>query len=212
MTRARAVLVLVFVLGAVGCAHREWPRGSATATLFGPDPRLDAWTTSVIEGIHVHSARPEEPCTAASLQEVTSAISVAAGEKRDDLKDAFKDMGRSMGTLMEALMVQTGGPAHGGPDRTVLALRRPAGEESIIVDLPRLKADEKERTFKAGDFKAVYERPALTAEAHVARGWVRAVRVDSGGMEYDLFLVLKPVRPGAYESLLVVTRVEWPPR
>ena len=81
-----------------------------------------------------------------------------------------------------------------------------------LGDLPRLKAGDSERLFKAAEFQASFERPPLTVEARLERGWIRATRLDSGRSEYDLFLVLKPLRPGAYESMQVVTRVAWPPQ
>ncbi len=211
MRSSRAALVLLATLGAVGCAHREWPRGSTTATLFGPDARLDGWTTSVVEGVHVHSARPEEPCEAAGLAEIAAAAGAIVADT-EAKKDVFRDLGKSAGNFLEVMLTQSIGPAHGGKDRSVVALRRSDGNESIIVDLPRLKADETEKTFRAGDVKAVYERPPKTAEATLARGWVRALRTGPGAMEYDLFLVFTPLRPDAYESMQVVTRVEWPPR
>jgi hypothetical protein len=211
MTASRAALVLIATLGAAGCAHREWPRGSTTATVFGPDARLDGWTTSVVDGIHVHSARPEEPCEAAGLAEVAAAAGAAVAEK-EETKNALRGLGKSASSFMEMMLAQSNGPAHGGKDRTVVALRRLDADESIVVDLPRLKADETEMTFRAGDVKAVYERPPKTPEATLARGWVRALRTGAGAMEYDLFLVFTPLRPGTYESMQVVTRVEWPPR
>jgi hypothetical protein len=211
MTAPRAALVLIALLGAIGCAHREWPLGTTTATLFGPDARFDGWTTSVVEGIHVHSARPEEPCGAGGLAEVMGKVGDALPDK-PERRDTLRDLGKGLDAVMESMLVESNGPAHGGKDRTVLALRRPESDESIVVDLPRLKADETERTFRAGELKAVYERPVKTAEAGLARGWVRALRAGSDGMEYDLFLVFTPLRPGAYETLQVVTRVLWPPR
>jgi hypothetical protein len=117
---------------------------------------------------------------------------------------------------MELLAAKDSGPAMGGPGRTLLALRHLAtngstADQSVLVDLPRLKPGESERLFKAAEFQASFERPPMTVEARLERGWIRATRRDSGRIEYDLFLVLKPLRPGAYESMQVVTRVEWPP-
>jgi hypothetical protein len=194
MTTRRAALVLLATLGALGCSHHEWPRGSTTATLFGPDARLDGWTTSVVEGIHVHSARPEEPCEAAGLGEVAAKIGEALQDS-EERKDAVRGLGKGMGTFMEAMLAQNNGPAHGGKDRTVVALRRSDGDESIVVDLPRLKADETEHTFRAGELKAVYEHPVKTASAGLARGWVRALRTGSGGHGVRPFPRLHPAAP-----------------
>jgi hypothetical protein len=176
-----------------------------TATLFGPGARLDAWTTSVVEGIHVHAFQPEEPCAAAGMSEV-----LASGERLSGRLD-MKQMNVNLDAMMESMLATSSGPAQGGRDRAVLALRR--ADEALVVDLPRLRPEEKERLFKAGEVKATYWRPLRTAAARLARGWVRAVRLDRGGTEYELFLVLQPERPDAgYESLQVVTRVAWPPR
>jgi hypothetical protein len=111
------------------------------------------------------------------------------------------------------MLATANGPAHGGAGRAVLALRRAASDESILVDLPLLKPDEKDRTFRAGELKAVYSHPARTPVARLTRGWVRALRLDAGGTDYELFLVFTPERPGAgVETIQVITRVAWPPR
>jgi hypothetical protein len=206
--------VLLFTaLAAAGCGGKEWPTGSATATMFGPDGRLDGWTTSVVEGIHVHALQPEQPCVAAGMNEYLSAASGTMPEPRLDMKQ----MSSSLDARMESMVATSNGPAFGGPDRTVLALRRIQGDglvlESLLVEFPRLRRDEKERLFKAGELKAVYSRPARSPVARLARGWVRAVRLDAGGTDYELFLVLRPERPEAgSESIQIITRVEWPPR
>jgi len=213
MRTARAGVFLIVVLATVGCASRDWPTGSATATVFGPDARLDGWTTSVVKGIHVHAFQPEQPCAAAGMNEIRGAGSGVMPDRRLDMKQ----MNAGLDALMESMLVTSNGPSHGGLDRTVLALRRIGGDgsvaECLVLDLPSLRRDEKERLFRAGELKAVYSRPARTPDARLARGWVRAVRLDSGGTDYELFLVLTPERPDAgYESMQVITRVEWPPR
>jgi hypothetical protein len=210
---ARAGAVLIAAVALAGCASREWPTGSATATLFGPEARLDRWTTSVVEGIHVHAFHPEQPCEAAGMNEILSAAPGVLPERRLDMKQ----MSAGLDAMAESMLATSNGPAFGGPDRAALALRRFGAngsvEESLVVELPRLRPDEKEKLFKTGELKAVYWRPARTADARLARGWARSVRLDSGGLEVELFLVLKPERPDAgYESLQVVTRVTWPPR
>ena len=213
MSGLRAAALLIGALAAAGCAGHEWPTGSATATMFGPNARLEGWTTSVVEGIHVHALQPEQPCAAADMKEFLSAAPGTLPEPRLDMKQ----MSSSLDARMESMLVTSNGPALGGPDRTVLALRRIGGDgsvaESLLVDFPRLRRDEKERLFKAGDVKAVYSRPARTPVARLTRGWVRAVRLDAGTADYELFLVLLPERPDAgSESIQFITRVEWPPR
>jgi hypothetical protein len=209
MRSLRAGVVLLALLAAVGCSQRERPSGTATATLFGPDARLDAWTTSVVEGVHVHAFQPEEPCVAAGMSEVLGAASGTLPEGRLDLKQ----VNATLDALTESMLATANGPAHGGAGRAVVALRRAASDESILVDLPLLKAGEKDRTFRAGELKAVYSQPARRPRARLARGWVRAVRLDGGGTDYELFLVFTPERPDArIETIQVVTRLAWPPR
>jgi hypothetical protein len=205
--RMGALLIALFAAGC--CGHREWPTGTTTATLFGPDARLDGWTTSVVEGIHVHALQPEQPCAAAGLSEILSAAPGARPEGRLDMRQ----MNEKLDVTMESMLATANGPAHGGIGRAVVALRRAQSDESILVDLPRLNPGEKDRTFRAGEVKAVYSHPARTPGDRLARGWVHALRLDSGAMDYELFLVFRPERPDAgYESLQVVTRVAWPPR
>src|SRR5437762_293208 len=63
MGRRIAPLVLALGLAACSSAPRP-PSGASTVTLFGPETRLETWKTSVVEGHHVHAARPDEPCLA----------------------------------------------------------------------------------------------------------------------------------------------------
>ena len=205
MNAGRAAFVLTALL-ALGCSSSERPLGSTTATLFGPEARLDSWTTSLVEGIHVHAFEPEWPCAAAGMNEILGAVSGAMPEPRLDMKQ----LSAGLDAVMESMLATANGPAHGGPDRAVLALRR--ADESLLVDFPRLRPEEKERLFKAGDVKAVYIRPARTTAARLERGWVRVVRAEGGRAEVDLFLVLRMLAPDApVGTLQVITRVEWPP-
>jgi hypothetical protein len=193
---SRAALILA-ALTLAGCSSSSaLPSGSATLTLFGPGARLDAWTTLVADGVHVHADSIDRPCV----------VSVAG-----DLGAVFgKEAGRKAGEAMETACMAMRSRSYGGRNRTALILR--SADEALIVDLPRLKTEETERVYRAGQFTAAFERPLAKAEAALERGWVRALRVPSG-TEYELFLVLKPVAPGAgYESLQVVTRVEAPAR
>jgi hypothetical protein len=207
MKRLRAALVLSSVL-ALGCAGSERPSGSTTATLFGPDWGLETWKTSVVEGVHVHALEPDQPCIAVGMGENPSTSSEALPERRLDMKQ----MSAKLDAVMESMLATSSGPAHGGPGRTVLALRRPDRNESLIVDLPRLESGEREGLFRAGDLKAVYSRSPLVPAARLERGWVRAKRADSGRIEYDLFLVLRMLAPDApVATLQVITRVVWPP-
>lgn len=194
----RTALVLA-ALALAGCSTSPRPAGSATLTLFGPEPRLESWKTSVVEGVHVHASEGE-PCTLSSLV-AAAAAATGKGVQADRFAEAAQG-------LCPPLL----GPAYGGPDRTTVVFRSPANEALIVV-LPGLKPDESDRLFRAGECSAAVERPLKTVEAVLDRGWVRAVRAPGGRTEFELFLVLKPVRSGAsYESLQVITRVVAPAR
>jgi hypothetical protein len=208
MRRFAAVLA---ALALAGCASSSRPMESATLTLFGPEPRLDAWKTSVVDGLHVHPSSESDPCSVAFLNALAGDVTTGLGTAR---KGEVAELTRAMEKLCPTFY----GPSYGGRDRLALVLRRfPEGgslaDEALVVVLPRLKSGETDRLFRAGEFTATLERPLKTAEAALDRGWVRAFRAPGGRMEFELFLVLKPVRPGAsYESLQVITRVDAPAR
>jgi hypothetical protein len=207
MTVVRAAALLGALL-ALGCSGSERPSGSATATLFGAETGLANWKTSVVEGIHVHAMEPDQPCVAAGMDEIRSAAAGVLPERRLDMRQ----FNPHLDAMTESMLATSSGQAHGGPGRTVLALRRPERQETLIVDLPRLESGQTEGLFKAGDVKAVYSRPPLVPGARLERGWVRAMRSDSGRTVYDLFLVLRMLSPDPpLRTLQVITRVDWPP-
>jgi hypothetical protein len=199
---SRSALVLA-ALALAGCSSTSaLPRGSTTITLFGPGARLDAWSTLVVDGVHVHAESIDRPCAVSAAGEL--------GAVFGKLADRSEEAGRKAGEAMETACMATRGRSYGGRNRTALILRK--ADEALVVQFPRLRAQETERIFRPGEFAAAFERPLTKPEAALERGWVRALRGPSG-TEYELFLVLKPAAPGAgYESLQVVTRVETPAR
>jgi hypothetical protein len=204
----RATIVLIAAAALAGCSSSPTlPSGSAAITLFGPGTSLDSWTTLVVEEIHVHAESVDRPCVISGARAFGSILAQASSSS----PKRAGDLGDEMGSKMEAVCMAMRGRAYGGRGRVALILRR--SDEALIVDLPRLKVDETDRVHRAGEFTAAYERPLAKPEAALERGWVRAVRTASGVVEYELFLVLKPVAPGAgYESIQAVTRVETPAR
>jgi hypothetical protein len=211
--RSAPAWIVLAAMSLAGCSHP--PLGaSATVTLFGPGARLETWKASVVEGVHIHSGMSQDPCTMLGLTQALGEIKIA---EKPELEERLRDSSKHMGSLMEGMMAGSYGKAHGGPDRLVLVLRHVAPDsgapdEAVVVDLPRMKPGETGRLFKKDEFQAAYERPPTTTEALLERGWVRATRPAPDRLEFELFLVLKPARPdAAYESVQVVTRVEWPP-
>jgi hypothetical protein len=213
MRNARAWIVLA-ATSLAACSHAPLS-APADITLFGPGARFETWKASVVEGGHIHSGMAEDPCTMLGLTQALGGIKIA---EKPELEERLRDSSRHMGSLMEGMIAGSYGKAHGGPDRLVLVLRHVASDswtpdEAVVVDLPRMKPGETGRLFKKGEFQAAYERPPTTTEALLERGWVRVTRAAPDRLEFELFLVLKPARPDAgYESVQVVTRVEWPPQ
>ena len=209
MTKTLTAMVLA-AASLNGCSASP-PAATARITLFGPEGRHEVWRTSVVDGVHVHPALAEDPCPLSSLTPMMASLSKAVDPQRGE------PLGQKMGSVIESMCSQMYGTAYGGSNRQVVILRHFGAEprtpeEAVILDLPRLNPGETDRLFRASEFQAAYERPPKTVEAVLERGWVRVSRTGSGRTEFDLFLVLKPARPGAsYESLQVVTRVEWPP-
>lgn len=197
MSRIAPVLTALVL---AGCSTPPPP--TATVTLFGPDGRMESWRTCVVEDVHVHPASADGPCPASLMRAAGPMTGAFPGAR----KERAEELTRAMGSVMERSCPALLGPAYGGRNRVAVVLR--GADEALAVDLPRLKPDETDRVFKVGEFSAAFERPLRTTEAALDRGWVRVTRKPSDRLEMELFLVLKPVRPGAsYESMQVVTRV-----
>jgi hypothetical protein len=212
-TLACLVLAASSALFAAGCSQAPL-NAPVTLTFFGPRARLETWRASVIDGEHIHSGMTQDPCEIHGLSDLLGILPIPG---KPEMEDRLHDLGGRMGSAMEALMAESFGKAHGGRNRRVVVLRHFAQgtegpDEAVVVDLPDLNSGETERLFKAGGFQAVLERPPVMTEAVLERGWVRVTRPAPDRFQFDLFLVLKPVRPDAgYESAQVVARVEWPP-
>jgi hypothetical protein len=212
-TLARVVLAAAPALLAAGCSSAP-ASGPAIVTLFGPGARLETWRVSVIDGEHIHSGMTVDPCTTPALTDLLEKVALPGKPEKEE---QVRELSRGMGSMMEAMMADSYGRAHGGRNRRVVVLRHfvPGSEgpdEAVVVDLPVLKSGETERLFKAGEFRAVLERPPTRTEAVLERGWVRVTSLAPDRLEFELFLVFKPARPEAgYETAQVVTRVEWPP-
>ena len=80
-------------------------------------------------------------------------------------------------------------------------------QEAILLDFPRLKADETERRFEFGPFAAAWERPPKKVLARLERGWVQVRRLGPSRYDFEIFLILAPVDGGG-SATQVVSRVE----
>jgi hypothetical protein len=204
----RTITVMLAALALAGCSSAPaLPSGSATLTTFGPTTGLESWTTIVVEDSHVHAPSLDRACALSGARDLSAALGRAA----TDPPERGEDLGRKLGSAVERSCSLLRGRTYGGHGRTALLLLR--SDDALVVDLPQLPPEQTDRIYRAGEFTATFEHPLTRTEAVLERGWVRAVRASGGRTEYELFLVLKPVRPGAsYESLQVITRVDPPGR
>jgi len=199
----RTIAVVVAALALAGCSSsRALPSGSTALTLFGPTPGLESWTTIVADGFHVHAPEVDRACALSGVRDISAAL----GRRAVDPPERGEELGRTLGSAMEGSCRFMRGRAYGGHGRTALLLLR--SDDALVVDLPQLEPGRTDRVYRVGEFTASFERPLTKPLALLERGWVRAMRLPSG-VEYELFLVLKPVAPTpGIESVQVVTRVE----
>lgn len=197
---------LVIALLLAGCAAA---RPEATLTLSGSESRVETWTPVVVERGHLHADLTDYPCPMSGMLQITDSMKVIAGPRTATASDP---MGLMLGGMMDKNCAQQYGPAYGGPEHLVLGLIRLGGEpekpqEAIIVDFPRLKADETERRFEFASFAAAWERPPRKVLARLERGWVHVRRLGPSRYDFEIFLILAPV-DGHGSSTQVVSRVE----
>ncbi len=200
-TTALAIALLL-----AGCAAA---RPEATLTFSGSEPRVETWTPVVVERGHLHADLALYPCPRSGVLQITDSMKSVAGPRAATSSD---QMGLLLGGMMDRNCAQQYGPAYGGPEHLVLWLIRLGGEpekpqEAVILDFPRLKADETERRFENGSFAAAWERPPKRVLARLERGWVQVRRLGPSRYDFEIFLILAPVEGGG-PSTQVVSRVE----
>jgi hypothetical protein len=203
----RAATIVLAALTLAACSSSPpLPSGSGPVTLFGPTTGLESWTTLVVDGRHVHAPQVDRPCALSGAGDLAAAL----GRSAADPPGRGEELGGNLGSALERSCGLLRGKAYGGRGRTTLLLLR--SDDALVVDLPQLAPDQTDRLYRAGEFTAAYEHPLAKPVAVLERGWVRAVRLPSV-VEYELFLVLKPLAPVAgAESIQVVTRVAAPAR
>jgi len=197
---------LGIVLLLAGCAAA---RPEATITFSGSESRLETWTAVVVERGHLHADLTDYPCPVPGMLQITDSMNALAGPRPATASD---QMGLVLGGRMDKVCAQQYGPAYGGPEHLVLGLIRRGGrpekpQEAILLDFPRLKADETERRFEKGSFAAAWERPPKKVLATLERGWVQVRRLGPSRYDFEIFLILAPVEGGG-PSTQVVSRVE----
>jgi hypothetical protein len=163
-----AVLLLL-----AACSSRRVPEGEpANVTIYGDAPRLETWKAWVVEGVHVHASQAPNPCP----MEAMSAFSKVFAERAPQAAEAFPKVAAGLcGSMM--------GRAYGGRDRLVLLLLN--GDETLAVDVPRLAAEEVEKTHTAPVVELEGPR-----KASLTRGRVTLRRVSPGRYDVDFFAVL----------------------
>jgi hypothetical protein len=121
-------------------------------------------------------------------------------------------MAEDFAAVLEGMCFSLFGRGYGGQGLLALSLR-PSAEspEALFVAVPALGPDETERTFRPPQILAEFLSPLDRVEAALESGRVRVTRLPHGGFDVDLFLVLRPAGPAAYERLQVVSRLETPP-
>jgi len=196
----------VLALLLAGCAAA---RPEATLTFSGSEPRVETWTPVVVERGHLHADLTDYPCPMSDVLQMTDAMKTLAGPRA---ATGSEQMGLILGGMMDKNCARQYGPAYGGPEHLVLGLIRRGGEpekpqEAILLDFPRLKADETERRFEKGSFAAAWERPPKKVLATLVGGWVRVRRLGPSRYDFEIFLILAPVEAGG-PSTQVVSRVQ----
>jgi hypothetical protein len=125
-------------------------------------------------------------------------------------RDALRSSAEAMSALVEQMCVQTLGRGYGGKGLLALSLR-PSAEspEALFVVVPALAAGETERTFRPPQILAEYLSPLDRVEASLDGGRVHLRRLEGGGREIEVFLVLRPKEASApYERLQIVSRLQ----
>ncbi len=198
MRRLVPVLALL-----AACARAEPAGGRATVTLLGAEGRLEEWRALAIEGRHLH-ALAGGACDAEDLLRRSA----------DLFPERPPDVGASFAAMVEATFAGVRGPAYGGPGRLALALRRhpadaEAAAEAVVLELPAPGPGEVEREFTVRECRGEYLGPSPPVRARLEGGRVRVRRLEGGGYDFELFLILRPDGPGAgFERLQVVARLE----
>lgn len=178
--------MLALVLG--GCAaDRRLPE---TSRLSVDGRRVDAtqWEATAVEGgNHIHSGR-KAACDA------LVPVLPLGGDPRQ--KEALESAVSTMKDSIESMIVQTSGPAYGGPDRCLIRLARfppGAGVEDavLLMDIPRLAEGASEGAFSPPHLRAGYHSPTHEPSAALETGTVRVWRRDGSRIEVDATLVFR---------------------
>lgn len=210
--------VLLLLVAVAGCSSPPPPEAHAPVTMAGGEFRVDSWKAIAVERGHLHGDLSDYPCPLADFHALSKLMPLLAG---DDAPSAEK-RNASLEATMEQLCARNAGPSYGGSSRLALGLYRFGADparpvEALIFDFPRLRPDEIERRFQAGEFTAAWERPAKTVAARLERGWVRVRRLNPGDgllpcrYDFEIFVVLAPAAGGGAPTQ-IVTRVEAPPQ
>ena len=200
MRRPAAALLLALA----ACSSPPAPHPTAPVTIFGEHPGLEMWDAETAADRHLH---PREGSDCAGIAALTAAIA------NPELgHPVVNDARARFPAIVESLLAQIHGAPYGGPARLTLALRhhsegRKEADRALFVVIPTLAPGEAGHTFRDREVSAEYHEPLLSVKASLESGRVHARRLDGGGFEFELFLVL---RSPEGERLQVVTRAGAP--
>jgi hypothetical protein len=202
--------VLLLALGSAACASRSGvPTAPASVTILGERGRLETWEARALAHGHLHAKGEDGTCPAMAAFFRTSAAAAELGGRRGA---EVQELAEKFAAALEGMCVALFGRGYGGTDLLAMGLRpSPESPEALFVVVPALGSGESERTFRPPQLLAEFLSPLDRVEAALESGRVRVTRLPHGGFDVELFLVLRPAGPAAYERLQVVSRLETPP-
>lgn len=203
----RRSFVLLVLLTAACAPRRDLPSDPATVTLLGDRGRLETWRAWAVEGGHLHARRGDGSCLA--VADLLRVVVLGAGLGKDERSESLRKSGETLAAMVQGMCTVLFGRGYGGKGLHALSLRpSPESEEALFVVVPALAPGEAERTFAPPEILAEYLSPSGRVEAALDGGRVALRRLEGTRREFELFLVLRPAGPGAYERLQVVARFE----
>jgi len=202
---AAAVGAALFAFVLSGCAASRRLPETSRLTADGHALDVRQWEAMAVEGgNHIHSGR------GAACHVLIPDFPLDADPRR---AEALASAVSTLKDTVEAMIIQTSGPAYGGPDRCLIRLARfPPGEgvEDVVLlmEIPRLAEGASEGAFSPPQLRAGYHSPTHEPSAALESGTVRVRRRDGSRLEVDAVLVFRRAGglyavEGRFEAALV---------